>query len=381
MYYYEVTKNAILESKIDGKFYLVDFRKNVTDPNEYNWYFTVRQIMSNISREEILTCNIEDLPLSEKRIKLSDHQTLCFDMVRSVFPKLEGHYYAKDGKLMKDGQIVPNWIEFSTQYKVLQEKLNEEKYSDYKCYKVLGVTDISVVILCGFDEGRRIIYGFHPYADEPYFEMEIGIDVYGSCLYSDQKYLCITNERSHLYDEHYWMWPEISDIDNFDDSIPDVTDIMVLNSRGDEVYTATYYYCFGKPYFSEGCFVVYQDNDDKNLYRVFSYKNGYPRLTEIHVTGKIMTLAVDLDNNAIFIRSEESLFYIPADYRKELCLDSPTPELRKILKQLIGYDHVYGSKYSTECCERHYMLHITNDKYEQKTFHVRSENPDIYSLC
>lgn len=119
MYYYEVTKNAILESKIDGKFYLVDFRKNVTDPNEYNWYFTVRQIMSNISREEILTCNIEDLPLSEKRIKLSDHQTLCFDMVRSVFPKLEGHYYAKDGKLMKDGQIVPSWIEFSTQYKVL----------------------------------------------------------------------------------------------------------------------------------------------------------------------------------------------------------------------------------------------------------------------
>lgn len=50
MYYYEVTKNAILESKIDGKFYLVDFRKNVTDPNEYNWYFTVRQIMSNISK-------------------------------------------------------------------------------------------------------------------------------------------------------------------------------------------------------------------------------------------------------------------------------------------------------------------------------------------
>ena len=40
MYYYEVTKNAILESKVDGKFYLVDFRKNVTDPNEYNWYFT-----------------------------------------------------------------------------------------------------------------------------------------------------------------------------------------------------------------------------------------------------------------------------------------------------------------------------------------------------
>lgn len=218
----------------------------------------------------------------------------------------------------------------------------------------------------GNNEGRRL----------PDYEY-----VYGSCLYSDQKYLCITNERSHLYDEHYWMWPEISDIDNFDDSIPDVTDIMVLNSRGDEVYTATYYYCFGKPYFSEGCFVVYQDNDDKNLYRVFSYKNGYPRLTEIHVTGKIMTLAVDLDNNAIFIRSEESLFYIPADYRKELCLDSPTPELRKILKQLIGYDHVYGSKYSTECCERHYMLHITNDKYEQKTFHVRSENPDIYSLC
>lgn len=377
---YEVTKGAVLKGKIDGKFYLVGSRKVV---DEYSWYFTVRKIMSDISEEDLLTCNINDLPLCEKHIKLPSHQIHCFDMVRSVFSKLEGHYYAEDGKLMKDGQIVPHWIEFSSEIKALQEKITGEKYSDYNCYKVLGVTDASVVILCGFSEGRRFIHGFHPHADEFCSEMEDGIDAYGSYLYSDQKYLCIINERSHLYDEHYWIWPEITDIDSFDDSIPDVTDIMVLDSHGDEVYKETYYYSFGNPFFSEGCFVVYQDNNDKNLYRVFSYKNGYPRLTEIRVTGKIKA-NVDLDNNAIFIRSEESLFYIPSDHRKELCLDSPSCELRKILRQLIGYDHVYGSKYSNELlhefCEKHYMLHITNDKYEQKTLHVSGENLDRYEL-
>ena len=317
-------------------------------------------------------------------------------MVRSVFPKLEGHYYAEDGKLMKDGRVVPRWTELSEAEKAIEEKESEEEVPDicYNCYKVLGVTDTSVVFLSGFSDGRRVIHSFHPYAgkhalkyaegmcpsedvdsiQDLYNVMEYsGIDAYGSYLYSDQKYLCVINERSHWNDERYWYcWEENPDLD---DSIPDMTDIAVLGPHGGKVYSATYNYCFGKPVFSEGCFIMYQDNEDKNLYRVFSYKNGYPRLTEIHARGIIKT-SVDPDNNAIFIRSAESLFYIPSDHRKELCLDSPNCELRKILRQLKGYDHVYGSEYSN--C--HYALYIANDEYKEKTFRVYGENFDNYKL-
>lgn len=370
MYNYEVAKGTVLRSRVDGKYYIVDSREDV---NEYDWYFTVRQIASDISQEELIVRNVEDLPLSEKRIKLPDHQKSCFDMVRSVFPKLEGRYYVEDGNLMKDGQVVPRWIELSEAEKAKGEMISGEKYSDYYCKKVLGVTDASVLFLSGSDDGYTI-YSFHPHVNNLYTEMEyFGLDAYGSYLYSDQKYLCVINERSHWHDERYWYcWDENPDLD---DSVPDMTDIMVLDSRGEEVYGATYYYCFGKPCFSEGCFVVYQDNDDKNLYRVFSYKNGYPRLTEIHARGKIKT-SVDPDNNAIFIRSAESLFYIPSDHRKELCLDSPNRELRKILRQLKGYDHVYGSDYGN--C--HYALYIANDEYKEKTFRVYGENFDNYKL-
>lgn len=394
LYYYEVTKNAVLKSKVDGKFYLVESKEDV---DQYDWYFTVRQIISDISKEELFTCNIEDLLLSEKRIKLPDHQTSCFDMVRSVFPKLKGHYYAEDGKLMKDGQVIPRWIELSAAEKYIYERESEEKNPDicYNCYKVLGVTEASVVFLSGFADGRRVIYNFYPYAGKNALEyaegmcpsevadsfhylycvMEYsGIDAYGSYLHSDQKYLCVINERSHWHDERYWYcWEENPDLD---DSIPDMTDIVILDPRGNKVYSMTYNYCFGKPFFSEGCFVMYQDNNDRNLYRVFSYKNGYPRLTEIHVTGKIKTFTVDPDNNAIFIYSEESLFYIPSGPGKELCLDSSSRELRKILRQLKGYSHVYGSEYGNS----HYVLHITNDEYKQKTFRVYGKKFDHYDL-
>ena len=94
MYSYEIIKGTILKSKVNGKYYVVDSREDV---NEYDWYFSVRQIASNVSREELIACKIEDLSLSEKRIKLPNHQRFCFDMVRSVFPKLEGRYYAEDG--------------------------------------------------------------------------------------------------------------------------------------------------------------------------------------------------------------------------------------------------------------------------------------------
>lgn len=393
MYNYEVAKGTVLRSRVDGKYYIVDSREDV---NEYDWYFTVRQIASDISQEELIVCKIEDLSLSEKRIKLPDHQKSCFDMVRSVFPKLEGHYYAEDGKLMKDGRVVPRWTELSEAEKAIEEKESEEEVPDicYNCYKVLGVTDTSVVFLSGFSDGRRVIHSFHPYAgkhalkyaegmcpsedvdsiQDLYNVMEYsGIDAYGSYLYSDQKYLCVINERSHWNDERYWYcWEENPDLD---DSIPDMTDIAVLGPHGGKVYSATYNYCFGKPVFSEGCFIMYQDNEDKSLYRVFSYKNGYPRLTEIHARGIIKT-SVDPDNNAIFIRSAESLFYIPSDHRKELCLDSPNCELRKILRQLKGYDHVYGSEYSN--C--HYALYIANDEYKEKTFRVYGENFDNYKL-
>lgn len=368
---YEVTKGAVLKSKVDGKFYLVVSREDI---DEYDWYFTVRQILSDISEKELLTCNVEELPLKYKGIKLPDHQRFCFDLIRSVFSKLEGHYYVEEGNLMKDGQVVPRWIEFSEKKKAEGEMISGEKYSDYYCKKVLGVTDASVVFLSGSDDGYTI-YSFHPHVNNLYTEMEyFGLDAYGSYLYSDQKYLCVINERSHWCDERYWhCWEENPDLD---DSIPDMTDIMVLDSRGEEVYSATYYYCFGKPYFSEGCFVVYQDNDDKDLYRVFSYKNGYPRLTEIRAKGRVKTFTVDPDNNAIFIHSAESLFYIPSGPEKELCLDSPSRELRKIFKQLKGYDHVYES----ECAGNHYALYITNGEYKKKTFRVYGKNFDSYDL-
>lgn len=392
MYDYEVTKGAVLRSKVDGKFYLVDSTEVV---DKYDWYFTVRRIMSDISEKELLTCNIEDLRLSYKRIKFTDHQTSCFDLVRPVFPKLEGHYYAEDGKLMKDGQVVPRWIELSEKKKAEGEMISGEKYSCY-CYRVLGVTDASVVFLSGSADGDGcVIYNFHPYSSKNaleyaegmcpsedaksfqdlYHVMEnFGIDAYGSYLYSDQKYLCVINERSHWCDERYWYcWEENPDLD---DSIPDMTDIAILDPLGSKVYSVTYNYCIGKPFFSEGCFVVYQDNDDKDLYRVFSYKNGYPRLTEIRAKGRVKTFNVDPDNNAIFIHSAESLFYIPSGPEKELCMDSPSRELRKILKQLKGYDHVYES----ECSGNHYVLYITNDEYKKKVFRVYGEKFDNFNL-
>lgn len=246
MYNYEVAKGTVLRSRVNGKYYIVDSREDV---NEYDWYFTVRQIASDISQEELIVCKIEDLSLSEKRIKLPDHQKSCFDMVRSVFPKLEGHYYAEDGKLMKDGRVVPRWIELSEAEKAIEEKESEEEVPDicYNSYKVLGVTDTSVVFLSGFSDGRRVIHSFHPYAgknalkyaegmcpsedvdsiQDLYNVMEYsGIDAYGSYLHSDQKYLCVINERSHWNDERYWYcWEENPDLD---DSIPDMTDIAVL---------------------------------------------------------------------------------------------------------------------------------------------------------
>ena len=88
MYYYEVTKNAILESKIDGKFYLVDFRKNVTDPNEYNWYFTVRQIMCNSSHH--LQKATEKVLFAYKLTQNKVHQSTlrhCIQYEKTVFQR------------------------------------------------------------------------------------------------------------------------------------------------------------------------------------------------------------------------------------------------------------------------------------------------------
>ena len=48
-------------------------------------------------------------------------------MVRSVFPKLRGHYYAEDGKAYERWTGCPRWIELSEAEKAIEEKESEEE--------------------------------------------------------------------------------------------------------------------------------------------------------------------------------------------------------------------------------------------------------------
>ena len=54
-------------------------------------------------------------------------------------------------------------------------------------------------------------------------------------------------------------------------------------------------------------------------------------MTEILVTGDIEVISVDADNNGIFIRSAESLFFITSNYEKDLILSSQSRELHKVI--------------------------------------------------
>ena len=130
-------------------------------------------------------------------------------------------------------------------------------------------------------------------------------------------------------------------------------------------------YLLGKPVFFKGCFIVYQDEENTSLYRVFSFKNRYPKMTEILVTGDIEVISVDADNNGIFIRSAESLFFITSNYEKDLILSSQSRELHKVISQLKGYDHVVDFSVLTVASKDRYSL-------EAATSNGKTKNLDVY---
>lgn len=352
---YLFTKGAVVKNIINGRLYLVISRKEKGE----TWTCSLREI--NASETEIIYNKTIVLNFKEDHAKMTRMNNSIYHLVRPAFPKLKDEYSVENGILMKNNEPVSDYSDLLAEYGKTAESVS---------LRILGVTDISVILDMTDGGEYRNVVGYHPNAPEDRFvslEEDGYENLYGICLESDKRYLCITAEHPEQIVSR--------NIDNYEEEVKmldyDRTDLVVFDSFECRVYRHTYDYLLGKPVFFKGCFIVYQDEENTSLYRVFSFKNRYPKMTEILVTGDIEVISVDADNNGIFIRSAESLFFITSNYEKDLILSSQSRELHKVISQLKGYDHVVDFSVLTVASKDRYSL-------EAATSNGKTKNLDVY---
>lgn len=143
-----------------------------------------------------------------------------YHLVRPAFPKLKDEYSVENGILMKNNEPVSDYSDLLAEYGKTAESVS---------LRILGVTDISVILDMTDGGEYRNVVGYHPNAPEDRFvslEEDGYENLYGICLESDKRYLCITAEHPEQIVSR--------NIDNYEEEVKmldyDRTDLVVFDS-------------------------------------------------------------------------------------------------------------------------------------------------------